>query len=296
MRRCERGRCGRRRRHAHRPCEQLHVRRSSVDCVCRASRYGPPARRRARIDIGRCSACRRVRARPRRRCRSSRTFAQSTLCDAQVGPSSSRRAHAAKRVRSGSVREARRDGNADRDVASRDTAIKKCLEKRCFVTTRRDAHYFDAAGHYRRRCPSTPTSPGRRAAGVEKKSPKLLTHQKTVIRFRPSSETCESEWQIKTRQRAPQNGPPPGLRNRWTQDSFPSRKRMQHSDAARSAAGGPGFFVRAACVHNRQVLSISAGASASRRCFRRIGSRMRRPVAGLFPRRCLELGITPIDH
>ena len=130
----------------------------------------------------------------------------------------------------------------------------------------------------------------------EKKSPKLLTHKKTVIRFRPSSDTCESEWRNQTRQRAPQNGPPPGQPNRWTQGSFPSRKHPTHSRAARSAAGGPGFFASAHRVHRRQELSISAGARACRRRFRCIGSRVHRPVAGLFPRRCLELGNTPIDH
>ena len=136
----------------------------------------------------------------------------------------------------------------------------------------------------------------RRRRTPKKKSPKLLTHQKTVIRFRPSSETCISEWQKTTRQRAPQNGTPPGPRNRWTPDPFPSRKRSKHSEAARSAAGGAGFFMCATNVQNRQVLSISADAKAVRRCFRRIGTRMQRPVAGLFPRRCLELGNTPIDH
>lgn len=135
-----------------------------------------------------------------------------------------------------------------------------------------------------------------RADRRRKKSPKLLTHKKTVIRFRPSSDTCESEWRNQTRQRAPQNGPPPGQPNRWTQGSFPSRKHPTHSRAARSAAGGPGFFASAHRVHRRQELSISAGARACRRRFRCIGSRVHRPVAGLFPRRCLELGNTPIDH
>lgn len=135
-----------------------------------------------------------------------------------------------------------------------------------------------------------------RRSTPEKKSPGLLTSKKTVIRFRPSSATCKSEWRNQTRQRAPQNGPPPGPRNRWTQDPFPSRKRSTHSEAARSAAGGPGFFMRVSVVQNRQVLSISVVAQACRRCFRHIGSRVWRSVAGLFPRRCLELGNTPIDH
>jgi hypothetical protein len=130
----------------------------------------------------------------------------------------------------------------------------------------------------------------------KKKCSKLLTCKKTLIRFRPSSSTCESEWHIQTRQRATQNGTPPGKPSRWTQVPFPSRKHTSHSEAARSAAGGPGFFMRATWMRTRQVLSISAGASAHRRCFHRIGSRMRWHVAGLFPRRRLELGNTPIDH